>query len=485
MKQYQTFIFDSCALDAEAGNIELRYSLDGDVFFTETLLLPGDYQLQAPSPEQDKAIAALHLIGGISYYKTCLPKNIKINDSATSLPTGERPTCPERSRGGEGDIRRRTLTQEQADFWNTVYTKGLGEFFFKNHIDFRNLVNFTSHESQVMSHESAAQGLKTQDSQLKTHNSRLLVPIGGGKDSTVTAELLRKAGYDVTLFRIGKHPLIEQAAKIAGLPLLTVERHLAPELFKLNAEGALNGHVPITAYLSFLSVVIAELYGFHAIVMSNERSANEGNTGYLGEQINHQWSKSLEFERTMREYLHGIGTNVEYFSLLRPLSELSIVRIFAGLPQYFSCVTSCNVNWKLKTQDSRLKTRWCCRCPKCAFAFAMFAAFLPKKTLQEIFGKNLFDEESLQPFFRQLLGLEGFKPFECVGTPEETTAAFLLAEERGDLNDSKAMQVFKKEVKPTIKDGKKLIEKCFRPSSDHCVPDSFLSLIPDIPISNP
>jgi len=326
-----------------------------------------------------------------------------------------------------------------------------------------------------------------------------LVPIGGGKDSIVTAELLKKAGYDVTLFRIGRHPLIEQTAKTAGLPLIIVERHLAPELFKLNAEGALNGHVPITAYLSFLSIVIAELYGFHAIVMSNERSANEGNVDYLGEQINHQWSKSLECERLLREYAKSIGTNVEYFSLLRPLSELSIVKMFSALPQYFSCVTSCNTNWKIASSrlpSSRVpefppspvqgnrgigksgeRNRWCGNCPKCAFAFAMFAAFLPKQTLQAIFGKNFFDEESLQPFFRQLLGLEGFKPFECVGTPEETKAAFLLAEARGDLNDSNAMQVFKREVKPTIKDRKKIIEECLRPSSDHCIPNPFQKLI--------
>jgi len=455
MKQYQTFIFDSCALDAEAGTIELRYSLDDEVFFTETVLLPKDYQLQAPSEQQEAALAALHLIGGISYYKTCLPKKM--------------------------EIRSDSLTQEQAQFWNTVYTKGLGEFFFRNQIDFRGLINFPASKDQSPG---------TNPSPSPT--PKLLVPIGGGKDSTVTAELLKKAGFDVTLFRIGKHPLIEQAAKIAGLPLLTVERHLAPELFKLNAEGALNGHVPITAYLSFLSVVIAELYGFQYIVMSNERSANEGNTEYLGEQINHQWSKSLECERMFRKYCESIGVSVEYFSLLRPLSELSIVKIFSTLPQYFSCVTSCNTNWRLTAPLSPVpsptgggvrgggQARWCGNCPKCAFAFAMFAAFLPKKMLQEIFGKNLFDEESLQPFFRQLLGLEGFKPFECVGTPEETKAAFLLAEARGDLNDSKAMQVFKMEVKPTIGDGKTLIASVLEPSNEHCIPEQFLSVLPEV-----
>ncbi|ALM09982.1 MAG TPA: hypothetical protein DEB30_02980 [Candidatus Peribacter riflensis] len=489
MKQYSSFIFDSYAFDSEAGTIELRYALDDETFFTETLLLPKDYQLQAPSAQQDAALAALHLIGGISYYKTCLPKKITINDSATSLPAGERPS--------EGDIRRKPLTQEQADFWNTVYTKGLGEFFFKNQIDFRNLINFPS------SPLTPALSPRERVAQSAGRGARLLVPIGGGKDSTVTIELLKRAGYDITLFRIGRHPLIEETAKTAGLPLLTVERHLAPELFKLNAEGALNGHVPITAYLSFLSVVIAELYGFHAVVMSNERSASEGNVDYLGSQINHQWSKSLECERLLRQYMEGIGSGVQYFSLLRPLSELSILKTFSTLPQYFSCITSCNTNWKIASSrlpSSRVpefppppvqgnreigkageRNRWCGTCPKCAFAFTLFAAFLPKKTLLEIFGKNLFDAEALQPFFRQLLGLEGFKPFECVGTPEETSAAFLLAQERGDLTDTKAMQIFLQEVKPKIKDAKTLIASVLEPGDEHCIPEQFHSALPSIP----
>ncbi|MDD4628385.1 MAG: hypothetical protein PHE68_03260 [Candidatus Peribacteraceae bacterium] len=451
MKQYSTFIFDSCVFLPETGKIELNYALDDEVFFTETIILPTPYALR-PTPPSESALFALHLIGGISYYKTCCPKTIKIRSGS--------------------------LSPEQAKFWNTLYTKGLGEFFFRNQINFHDLIDFPS--ASITQSKPTPYALRP--------TPKLLVPIGGGKDSTVTVELLKKAGYDITLFRIGKHPLIEETAKIMELPLLTVERHLSPALFNLNAEGALNGHVPITAYLSLLSAIIAEIYGFDAVVMSNERSANEGNTEYLGETINHQWSKSIECERMLRIALKDSGSPVEYFSLLRPLSELSIVQLFAALPQYFSCVTSCNTNWRLTATLSPSPSpigggaggggnRWCAHCPKCAFAFTMFSAFLPEEKLMEIFGKNLFNEEALQPFFRQLLGLEGFKPFECVGTPEETSAAFLLAHERKDLEDTKAMQLFVTDVLPKIRGPKKLIDSVLKAAPDHCIPKSFTSVL--------
>jgi hypothetical protein len=362
-----------------------------------------------------------------------------------------------------------------------VYTKGLGEFFYRNNLDFHGLINFPKSESRSPNPDPAP---PTSPPPPK----KLLVPIGGGKDSIVTAELLKKHGYDVTLLRIGRHPLIEEAARVAGLPLLSIERRLAPELFELNEQGALNGHIPITAYLSILSTVIAELYGFDAVVMSNERSANEGNVEYLGEMINHQWSKSLEFERMFRTYLHGIHFEIEYFSLLRPLSELAITKIFAGLPKYFPVVTSCNKNWRLAATLSPTPSptgggargegiKWCGTCPKCASAFATLAAFLPREQLLATFKKNLFDERVLQPMYRQLLGIEGFKPFECVGTPEETKAAFFLAHERGDLNETKAMQLFLAEVLPTLKRPKELVAEALKLSGDHCIPERFLPLL--------
>ncbi|HLC66307.1 MAG TPA: endonuclease domain-containing protein, partial [Candidatus Nanoarchaeia archaeon] len=258
MQKYQRFVFDSYSLDQKSGEIALKYSLDDTVHFTEHLKLPPATKQVDPSV-LDRALFALHMIGGVSYYKTCVPKTI--------------------------EIRSGSLTKDQAHFFHEVYEKGLGEFFFRNDIDFRGLIQFPSNAEKIV----------PTNQKLKTKNSRrVLVPIGGGKDSIVTAELLKKAGYDVTLLRMTGHPIIDEMVEALSLPCLTIERKLDPQLFELNKQGALNGHVPITAYLTFAAHIVAMLQDFDAVVLSNERSANIGNVSFKGMVINHQWSKSME-----------------------------------------------------------------------------------------------------------------------------------------------------------------------------------------------
>jgi len=404
MFQAQSFIFDSFSFQKGEGKIVLRYRLDDVVNFEEVITLPTDREiLHYPS---DAALFLLHMAGGVSYYKTCLPKKIEVHSG--------------------------TLIKEQAEFWNTVYEKGLGEFFYQNKIDYKGLIHFPVGENQR----------PTKDNEPRDGSrGKILVPIGGGKDSMVTIEKLREEGKQVVLFRMGAHPLISAIVKQTGLPCITVKRSLPATLFQMNAEGALNGHVPISAYLSALCVVIAEIYGLSGIAMSNEKSANYGNVEYLGTEINHQWSKSEEFEKMFQTYLQkNVNADLEYSSALRSMNELEIAKEFCGYPEYFPLCTSCNKNWKIAGE---LKgKRWCGNCPKCAFSFCLFSAYLPVEILTEMFGKNLFDDESLIPLYKELLGLEGVKPFECVGTPDEVKEAFSLAHTRGELEKTPIMKMF-------------------------------------------
>ena len=409
MFSYTTFIFESYRLDLESRQIELVYSLDSSLRFSELILLPADFQLQASINQGalEKALFNLHLIGGISYYKTYCPKQIEI-------------------KSGE-------LDEEQAEFWRVVYQKGLGQFAYENKLNPYNFAHFPYSKAVISPKSSHIKEVEKQN---------LLVPIGGGKDSMVTIELLKKAQIPVTLFRVGHHPVITRLAKEVGAQLLTVERKLDASLFRLNNEGAYNGHVPISAYISFLAVVVGVLYGFDAVVMSNERSSNYGNVEYLGEEINHQWSKSLEFENLFQNYVSKkLGSSFQYLNPLRPLSELAISRLFSQYPHYFSLSTSCNTNWRILAKSDD-RPHWCGICPKCAFVFLMFAPYMPYQTLISLFGSNLLDEQELVPTYLQLLGLEGFKPFECVGTPEEAAVAFSLISERDEFKNTRSVRLF-------------------------------------------
>lgn len=439
MKQYETFVFESCAFEEERDIIELHYSLDGEVSFTETIKFPKQ-EYQKVDPElMERAVFALHIIGGISYFKTCCPKKIIIKSGK--------------------------LTERQAKFWNSVYENGLGEFFYKNNIDFTDLIDFP------VSTEEEPEYIET-----SIDPRKILVPIGGGKDSMVTIELLREAEVDPLLVRMGTHPLIDNMVEITGLPHLTIERKLSEKLFTLNEEGALNGHIPITAYLSFLNVICALRTGSGFIAMSNEQSANEGNVLFHGKEINHQWSKSLEFERAFQEYVRSFITpDIIYFSMLRPLSELHIAKLFSEHEQYFSAVTSCNANWSIRNSTEK---KWCGVCPKCAFVFVILAAFLPQKTVTEMFGGNLLNMKEKLPLYKKLLGIEGHKPFECVGTPEETKAALLLINQKDEFKRSATMKMFIEEVLPTIEDPEELIEEALSPNLDHSVPPEFATLLP-------
>ena len=264
---------------------------------------------------------------------------------------------------------------------------------------------------------------------IKTQNESL-VPIGGGKDSIVVAERLKARGKKISLFNLTNqqktNQIIIDTAKVSGEKLIAARRQIAPELIALNQKkGVYNGHIPFSAYLAFLTLAVAIINGDKEIALGNEKSANYGNVKYRGTIINHQWSKSFEFEKMFQAYTRKFITpSIRYYSELRKFNELQIAGMFAHYPQYFYKFSSCNKNFKF---TAKAQSKWCGECAKCVFVWTMLSAFLPNKELEKIFGKNLYQDKKLKPIFQELLGQKKHKPFECVGTPEEMEKALALA----------------------------------------------------------
>ena len=83
----------------------------------------------------------------------------------------------------------------------------------------------------------------------------VLIPIGGGKDSCVTAELLKEEKENnLCLIIGGKDPSVK-SAKIAGYKnkIVYVKRTIDKNLIRLNEQKYLNGHTPFSSIIAFLS----------------------------------------------------------------------------------------------------------------------------------------------------------------------------------------------------------------------------------------
>ncbi len=409
----QTFHFVRADYDAARTSAALVYRFDDGPELVETIRF-AESALPVPAG-RDAAFAAalrpLHLIAGISYYKAAVPEHIVID--------------------GE------PLDAGFAALLDDIYLHGLGEFAHRNGLDLRGRIRFP-HDTRA---PTTAPHIDLP--------RRTLVPIGGGKDSLVTVELLRAAHEPMTATWVGRSPLIAACVERSQLPALNIDRQISPLLFEMNRNGAWNGHIPVTAINSAILVCAAILHGYDAIAFSNERSASSANLVHDGFAVNHQWSKSIDFERAFRAHVATrVAANLDYFSALRPLSELAVTRLFAPLSQYHDVFSSCNRNFRIL--GDKPAERWCGQCPKCHFVFLALSPFLPKTRLVAIFGRNLLDDAALAADFDALLEVGAHKPFECVGEGRESRAALAALSERAEWREDALVARFREGILPML-----------------------------------
>lgn len=327
-----------------------------------------------------------------------------------------------------------SLTREQAHFWDSLYLNGLGEFFYDMQVDFHNLIAFPYDTSLTAPTPARFE-----------RPARALLLNGAGKDSILSAELLKASDTPFDFFAFAPTPAHKRVAALVGAKNIRVNRRRDPRIGLTMSRFGVSSAYPSVSTFTFIATLLAELLGYNSIVFSNERSADFGNLTYLGLSVNHQWCKSSEAEKMVNDYIQRFITpDIRTSSLLREYSELEIVRKFVRYPQYLHDVTSCNTYFWLPRLVQLLQRRsyWCNQCPKCVFLFACFAAFLPKKEMIDIFGADLYADTRLLPLFRRILGIEGFKPLDCVGVPEEMILAMHYAERCKEYVGEPAMLLF-------------------------------------------
>ncbi len=395
--EYNVFTYNSYVYKITEIGLEIEYSFSIDDFveFNPRIIIPNHKSIDFKRISDNMLSQMVFNIGMvelISYWKVICPKKVVINDYK--------------------------FTDKQIVFWKKIYYHGLGEFFYLNGIDV-SLDDFMQIETDKNASEMTVEGIDVDES--------ALIPVGGGKDSVVSLELLKDIKGNMALIMNPRGASIA-TANIAGFEsdTLVIKRFLDKKLLNLNEQGFLNGHTPFSALLAFVSVLSAAVSGKKYVALSNESSANESTV--VGTMVNHQYSKSLEFEADFREYVReSLTKDIHYFSLLRPLSELQIASIFAKNSAYFRDFKSCNVGSKTNI--------WCGKCSKCLFTFIILSPFIEPKVLVEIFGSNLLNDKELKIFFDELTGMSDVKPFECVGTVDEVNIALCLTLKKyhGDL----------------------------------------------------
>jgi len=298
-------------------------------------------------------------------------------------------------------------------WWQAFWPGAMGEFFYRNQIDYT-VPGFLD----IRGHADAGGDVPAGDRAAPAGPP--LVLFSGGKDSLALARIVSAsagtAPVDFFLYNPGERLRGLAGSLASGGRLVEVRRAILPELLALNAAGHPNGHTPFSAYLAFAAMLTGYLRGNGPVMAGNSRSDDEPNVrSYLGRPVNHQWTKSSDFETAVRTYrdrwLPGVPG---YSSPLRPLYEVQIIASLAGDVDAYLRTVSCN---------QARGGGWCRSCAKCAWVFLATAALFGHDLAIRKTGGDMFADPALSGVYQEMAGLTGVKPFECTGSEDEVRAA--------------------------------------------------------------
>ncbi len=386
------FLIETPRLDAETRS--LRFGFEHPRFgrFEEAVALPENLQpgvLEGEVLTRLRGLCAVMI--GTSYFKAEPAQAIRI----------EFPLTPAARR----------LTE-------LAYGPGLGEFYVRNQLRYPPDFDI---EATI-----AAAGPADPKLNAKTP-PRAAVAFGGGKDSHVASAILEEAGATGQRFSIILSDKVgARLQAMSDQPLALIKRRIDPRLIEINRSGeALNGHIPITGLNSALLTLFAEAMGLDWVVFANERAASEPTMEAGGHPVNHQFSKSLEFEDAMRAAFSEAGAAAEYFSILRPVSELWTAHFLATRgAAALDIFASCNRNFVFAGPSVLADDqRWCGACAKCVYTSVLLAPFLSVGRHAAVFQSQPLHDRANMAFLREIAGLTDAKPWECVGERREVAAA--------------------------------------------------------------
>lgn len=363
--------------------------------FTETVTFP----VRLPDTAVvDHLVRLLHIAAGTSYYKLFVPPHM-------AHPY--------------------TMSRAEAAFWNEVYRLGLREFMYINRIPDERIARFPEGPA---AEDGSAACAPPRDA------DTALLGIGGGKDSIVAGEVLKAIGVPLEGFVVVPADVpapVLDVAHTMGVDLLVVRRKLDTGLKRLAAQpGAYNGHIPVSVIFAIIGCLVAVARGHRYVAVGNERSASIPGMTWQGLAINHQWSKSLRFEKLLQQRLAALGAPVNYFSPVRSLDAIAIAGLFAAYADYFRAFSSDSSVFRID-QRRHPTTRWSVDSAKSLSSYILLWPWIEEGELQAVFGRDFLDDVEREPMLMRLLGVSLPRELDCVGTPDELRVSIEAALAQG------------------------------------------------------
>jgi UDP-N-acetyl-alpha-D-muramoyl-L-alanyl-L-glutamate epimerase len=208
----------SATADGEVVRLEFRFTC-GETTFAPSVELAGlrpEEAARVSAPTAQRLVRALAIVEAFSYWKAFCSPVIE-----TVLPSMDPP---------------------ETAWWDSFWPKAMGEFFYRNGIDFT-VPGFLRIAASI-SPATAAEPVPAPGSH--DTDAPPLVMFSGGKDSLALAYAVRDAAPATDFFLYnpteGQRALAESIAD--GGRIIEVRRQVLPELLALNACGHPNGHTP-------------------------------------------------------------------------------------------------------------------------------------------------------------------------------------------------------------------------------------------------
>lgn len=346
-------------------------------------------------------------------------------------------------------------------FWKEFYKNVFAEFKYVHNLHDLDIdIEVETSEYNIEEQNSSIPMIRNKIDD--SNSRRVLLPIGGGKDSIVVwHKLLQQSKEPILMYISDTYEEFDQNIRLQevvnimqsnsnSLPLLVMKHSFHSSNFEKYARSFYKpcGH-PFAALVVFDCLFLAYLLNITEISFGFEKSADDGNGIRLscGTEVNHQYDKSSQFIKLVSEFsINELSLPlIQLKSEIQQLDELEICQVFVSNPlkKFHHCFLSCNMNSDLLGRSIINPRGWCCQCEKCAFVFLLLSAYLNPCDVQVIFGGcDLLSNKSsfimkMKPIFYSLVGLfDGLtsnlqhKPFECVGTVHETRKALALAFKR-------------------------------------------------------